>query len=201
MQKDNFFNRMTGRGELPISKMTGFHPPEDEEHEYIEKIMHKKISRELLSSALWSIIGIAFVIIYIYVHIKSKLEISVYFFVTLGVFALIVIVNAYRFAIVDTKLDRIIEERKYAIKDVKVHHVMPGYGTNFGKLTVKIQDEQENVYYQEFTINRKMAKIYKNDTDTVFILIALNREKNIYSLLSRKEEQKEIEKNKEAAEE
>lgn len=201
MQKDNFFNRMTGRGELPISKMSGFHPPEDEEHEYIEKIMHKKISRELLSSALWSIIGIAFVIIYIYVHIKSKLEISVYFFVTLGVFALIVIVNAYRFAIVDTKLDRIIEERKYAIKDVKVHHVMPGYGTNFGKLTVKIQDEQENVYYQEFTINRKMAKIYKNDTDTVFILIALNREKNIYSLLSRKEEQKEIEKNKEAAEE
>ena len=68
---------MTGRGELPISKMSGFHPPEDEEHEYIEKIMHKKISRELLSSALWSIIGIAFVIIYIYVHIKSKLEISV----------------------------------------------------------------------------------------------------------------------------
>ena len=35
MQKDNFFNRMTGRGELPISKMAGLHPPEDEEHEYI----------------------------------------------------------------------------------------------------------------------------------------------------------------------
>lgn len=201
MQKDNFFNRMTGRGELPISKMTGFHPPEDEEHEYIEKIMHKKISRELLASALWSLIGIVFIAMYIYIHIKSKSEISVYFFVTLGVFALIVIVNAYRFAVVDTKLDKIIVERKYTIKDVKVHHVMPGYGTNFGKLTVKIQDEQENVYYQEFTINRKMAKIYKNDTDTVFILIALNREKNIYSLLSRKEEKKETEKNKEAAEE
>ena len=201
MQKDNFFNRMTGRGELPISKMTGFHPPEDEEHEYIEKIMHKKISRELLASALWSLIGIAFIVMYIYIHVKSKLEISVYFFVTLGVFALIVIVNAYRFTVVDTKLDKIIVERKYTIKDVKVHHVMPGYGTNLGKLTVKIQDEQENVYYQEFTINRKMAKIYKNDTDTVFILIALDRGKNIYSLLSRKEEQKEEEKNKESAEE
>lgn len=199
MQKDNFFNRMTGRGELPISKMTGFHPPEDEEHEYIEKIMHKKISRELLSSALWSIIGIAFIIIYIYVHIKSKLEISVYFFVTLGVFALIVIVNTYRFAIVDKKLDNIIKERKYTIKDVKVHHVMPGYGTNLGKLIVKIQDEKGNVYYQEFTIDRKMTKIYKHDTNTVFILIALDRNKNIYSILSRKEEQKEEEKNKEAA--
>lgn len=77
---------------------------------------------------------------------------------------------------------------------------MPGYGTNFGKLTVKIQDEQENVYYQEFSLNRKMAKMYKNDTDIAFILIALDRNKNIYSLLSKKEEQKK-EKSEEAAEE
>ena len=153
---------MTGRGELPISKVAGLHPPDDEEHEYIEDIMHKKISRELLASVLWSIIGIAFIIVYIYIHVKSK--------------------------------------SKYTIRDVKVHHVMPGYGTNFGKLTVKIQDEQENVYYQEFTLNRKMAKMYKNDTDTAFILIALDRNKNIYSLLSKKEEQKK-EKSEEAAEE
>ena len=106
----------------------------------------------------------------------------------------------YRFAVVDKKLDKIVKERKYTIRDVKVHHVMPGYGTNFGKLTVKIQDEQENVYYQEFTLNRKMAKMYKNDTDTAFILIALDRNKNIYSLLSKKEEQKK-EKSEEAAEE
>lgn len=200
MQKDNFFNRMTGRGELPISKMAGLHPPEDEEHEYIEDIMHKKISRELLASVLWSIIGIAFIIVYIYIHVKSKSEITIYFFITLAVFAMIVIVNTYRFAVVDKKLDKIVKERKYTIRDVKVHHVMPGYGTNFGKLTVKIQDEQENVYYQEFTLNRKMAKMYKNDTDTAFILIALDRNKNIYSLLSKKEGQKK-EKSEEAAEE
>ena len=109
-------------------------------------------------------------------------------------------INTYRFAVVDKKLDKIVKERKYTIRDVKVHHVMPGYGTNFGKLTVKIQDEQENVYYQEFTLNRKMAKMYKNDTDTAFILIALDRNKNIYSLLSKKEEQKK-EKSEEAAEE
>lgn len=186
---------MTGRGELPISKMAGLHPPEDKEHEYIEDIMHKKISRELLASVLWSIIGIAFIIIYIYIHVKSKSEITIYFFVTLAVFVLIVIVNTYRFAVVDKKLDKIVKERKYVIRNVKVHHVMPGYGTNFGKLTVKIQDEQENVYYQEFTLNRKMAKMYKNDTDTVFILIVLDRDKNIYSLLNKKEE-----KNEEAAE-
>ena len=45
-----------------------------------------------------------------------------------------------------------------------------------------------------------MAKMYKNDTDTAFILIALDRNKNIYSLLSKKEEQKK-EKSEEAAEE
>ena len=178
---------MTGRGELLISKMAGLHPPEDEEHEYIEDIMHKKISRELLASVLWSIIGIAFIIVYIYIHVKSKSEITIYFFITLAVFVMIVIVNTYRFAVVDKKLDKIVKERKYTIRDVKVHHVMPGYGTNFGKLTVKIQDEQENVYYQEFTLNRKMAKMYKNDTDIAFILIALDRNKNIYSLLSKKE--------------
>lgn len=200
MQKDNFFNIMTGRGELPISKMAGLHPPpEDEEHEYIKNIMHRKISRELLSSVLWSIIGVAFIIIYIYIHVKSKSEITIYFFVTLTVFVLIVIVNTYRFVVVDKKLDKIVKERKYVIRNVKVHHVMPGYGTNFGKLTVKIQDEQKNVYYQEFTLNRKMAKMYKNDTDTVFILIVLDKDKNIYSLLSKKEEQKE-EKSEEVAE-
>ena len=79
LQKDNFFNRMTGRGELPISKVAGLHPPDDEEHEYIEDIMHKKISRELLASVLWSIIGIAFIIVYIYIHVKSKSEITIYF--------------------------------------------------------------------------------------------------------------------------
>ena len=44
-----------------------------------------------------------------------------------------------------------------------------------------------------------MAKMYKNDTDTVFILIVLDRDKNIYSLLRKKEEQKE-EKSEGAAE-
>ena len=38
MQENNFVNKITGRGEKPISKMLpGFHPPDDEEHEYILK--------------------------------------------------------------------------------------------------------------------------------------------------------------------
>ena len=48
MQENNFVNKITGRGEKPISKMPGFHPPDDEEHEYILTKIHKNLKKVFL---------------------------------------------------------------------------------------------------------------------------------------------------------
>lgn len=49
MQENNFVNKITGRGEKPISKMPGFHPPDDEEHEYILKKIQKNLKKRRLA--------------------------------------------------------------------------------------------------------------------------------------------------------
>ena len=71
MQENNFVNKITGRGEKPISKMPGFHTPDDEEHEYILKKIQKNLKKETVSSGSWMIVGIIIVIMYIRLYFNQ----------------------------------------------------------------------------------------------------------------------------------
>lgn len=53
MQENNFITKITGRGEIPINKMPGFHPPNNEEHEYILQRVEKNLKKEITTSVLW----------------------------------------------------------------------------------------------------------------------------------------------------
>ena len=45
MQDNSFITKMTGRGELPIGKMPGFEPPDDETHEIILERFKKQMRK------------------------------------------------------------------------------------------------------------------------------------------------------------
>ena len=115
MQENNFVNKITGRGEKPISKMPGFHPPDDEEHEYILKKIQKNLKKETVSSGSWMIVGIIIVIMYIRMYFKSTSDDKGYILMAAGVFGVMALICAYRLFFVDKQISNIVKEKKYQI--------------------------------------------------------------------------------------
>ena len=67
-----------------------------------------------------------------------------------------------------------------------IHHIMPGFGTRLGKLTVKICDASDdnvgNVYNYEFVINKKVSKAYRKNKDIVLTVIEIDKQNELYNL-------------------
>lgn len=188
MQKNNkFIAKMTGKGEVPIENMTGFHPPDDAEHEAISKKIRKKIKREKISSCLWAAISLAFVVLYVYLIVNSDIEKKEYLALSALVFCAIAFVCIYKVVFIDTKIIKVFDSREYQLKDVNVHHLMPRFGVSLGKSIAKVSDinvidgiesEQSEtglkVYNYEFDINRELKKVYRKNHNAVFTLISMS---------------------------
>lgn len=173
---------MTGHGEIPINKMPGFHPPNDEEHEYIFKRVEKNLKKEITTSVLWLLISLMISAFYVYMYITSTADNKKYMLVAAGVFLIMAGVSIYRLVAVDRMIDNIIENREYELRTARVRHLMPGFGTNFARTEAKIQDEQGNVYSYEFVLNRKLVKRFKKEPETEFLIVKLNEKKEMYSI-------------------
>lgn len=104
----------------------------------------------------------------------------------LAAFVVIAVVTIYKYVFIDKKADAIVNEKKYKVAPAMIHHIMPGFGTRFGKLTVKICDASDdnvgNVYNYEFVINKKVSKAYRKNKDIVLTVIEIDKQKELYSL-------------------
>ena len=174
MQDNSFITKMTGRGELPIGKMPGFEPPDDETHEIILERFKKQMRKETVSY------------IVMYFRMDAKADAKKGILVALAAFVVIVIVNIYKYVFIDKKADAIVNEKKYKVAPAMIHHIMPGFGTRLGKLTVKICDASDdnvgNVYNYEFVINKKVSKAYRKNKDIILTVIEIDKQKELYSL-------------------
>ena len=72
MQDNSFITKMTGRGELPIGKMPGFEPPDDETHEIILERFKKQMRKETVSTVFWTIMSLFFIITYIVMYFRRR---------------------------------------------------------------------------------------------------------------------------------
>lgn len=183
MQENSFINKITGRGELPISKMPGFHPPDNGEHEYISNRVQKNLKKETVTTGLWFFISILITIFYLYMYFIVNTTNKKYMLLAAGVFVIMSLISVYRLFFVDKVIRKIIESREYQIRSACVHHVMPGFGTNLGKAEVKMQDENGNVYCYEFVLTKKLAKQYKKQPETEFLLIKIDEKKERYGIM------------------
>lgn len=188
MQENNkFIAKMTGKGEVPIENMIGFHPPDDAEHEAISKKIRKKIKREKISSCLWAAISLAFVVLYVYLIVNSDIEKKEYLVLSALVFCAIAFVCIYKVVFIDTKIIKVFDSREYQLKDVNIHHLMPGFGVSLGKSIAKVSDINVidgiesghsetglKVYNYEFDINRELKKVYRKNHNAVFTLISMS---------------------------
>ena len=86
MQENNFITKITGRGEIPINKMPGFHPPNNEEHEYILQRVEKNLKKEITTSVLWLIISLMISVFYLYMYITSNADNKKYMLIASAVF-------------------------------------------------------------------------------------------------------------------
>lgn len=183
MQENSFINKITGRGELPISKMPGFHPPDDEEHEYISNKVQKNLKKETVTTGLWFVVSILITIFYLYMYFMVNTTNKKYMLLAAGVFVIMSLISVYRLLFVDKVIRKIIENREYQIRNACIHHVMPGFGMNLGKTEVKMQDENGNVYCYEFVLTKKLAKQYKKQPETEFLLIKIDEKKERYGIM------------------
>lgn len=183
LQGNNFINKMTGKNEHPISQISGFRPPNDNEHQIILKRAEKKYRKEEAASVMMTIISFIFIIMYVYMYFHSKSDNKMYILFVAGIFVIIAGINIYKLFGVDIATKKIIQNRSYRIRKVRIHHFMPGFGANIGRPEVKIQDENGDVYSYEFIINGKMKRAYSKNKSIEFCLIELNKEKSKYCLM------------------
>ena len=108
MQENNFITKITGRGEIPINKMPGFHPPNNEEHEYILQRVEKNLKKEITTSVLWLIISLMISVFYLYMYITSNADNKKYMLIASAVFFIMAGISIYRLAVVDKMVDDII---------------------------------------------------------------------------------------------
>ena len=178
---------MTGRGELPIGKMPGFEPPDDETHEIILERFKKQMRKETVSTVFWTIMSLFFIITYIvmYFRMDAKADAKKGILVALAAFVVIAVVTIYKY-VFDKKADAIVNEKKYKVAPAMIHHIMPGFGTRLGKLTVKICDAGDdnvgNVYNYEFVINKKVSKAYRKNKDIILTVIEIDKQNELYNL-------------------
>lgn len=111
MQDNSFITKMTGRGELPIGKMPGFEPPDDETHEIILERFKKQMRKETVSTVFWTIMSLFFIITYIvmYFRMDAKADAKKGILVALAAFVVIAVVTIYKYVFIDKKADAIVK--------------------------------------------------------------------------------------------
>lgn len=193
MQENNFVNKITGRGEKPISKMPGFHPPDDEEHEYILKKIQKNLKKETVSSGSWMIVGIIIVIMYIRMYFKSTSDDKGYILMAAGVFG----VNGPDMCIspvfcrqTDFKYRK---RKKISGKKCKNPSHNAWIRNNIWKSRSKSTRRKRNRLQLRFRLERKDKKRIQKNPETEFLLIKLDEKKEMYSItLPKKDNQEEM---------
>lgn len=178
MQENSLIAKITGKGELPINKMSGFRTPDKEEHEVISAKITYKLRKETALAILWIGVGILFIYMYLYLFFHVNPDKKNSFLLSAAVFFIMILISLYRFFFVDLIVSKAIKDKSYTVRKVKIHHFMPGIRKN----TVKIQDEKGSVYYYEFILSHKQKKIYKKNPDAEFTIIKLDGDKDIYSI-------------------
>ena len=104
------------------------------------------------------------------------------------------LICAYRLFFVDRQIADIVKEKKYQVRNAKIHHIMPGFGTTFGKAEAKVQDENGTVYSYDFALSGKIKREYKKNPETQFLLIKLDEKKEMYNItLPKEDNQEEVE--------
>ena len=106
MQDNSFITKMTGRGELPIGKMPGFEPPDDETHEIILERFKKQMRKETVSTVFWTIMSLFFIITYIvmYFRMDAKADAKKGILVALAAFVVIAVVTIYKYVFIDKNI-------------------------------------------------------------------------------------------------
>lgn len=173
---------MMGSGEIPISRMQGFRPPDDAEHEKIQAKVKKNMKRSVVSVSFYSLVSLIFIVMYMYIYFTVKTKNKVVLFTVVGIFAVAIIINIYRFVRIDKVVADIVERRDYLLCPARIHHLMPSFGTQFGNQTAKIQDMSGNVYAYEFLLNRQLKKIYKKNENAEIFIIKLDEKRELYSI-------------------
>lgn len=167
MQENNFVNKITGRGEKPISKMPGFHPPDDEEHEYILKKIQKNLKKETVSSGSWMIVGIIIVIMYIRMYFKSTSDDKGYILMAAGVFGVMALICAYRLFFVDKQISNIVKE-KISGKKCKNPSHNAWIRNNIWKSRSKSTRRKRNRLQLRFRLERKDKKRIQKIRNRIF---------------------------------
>lgn len=181
MQENQFFKKMTNKGEISIRQMMGFHEPIAYEHDYILQSTEKKSLKSFITTIFWIIICSFFMAMYLKLWSTTQTINRRYFLVAAIVFGIMICVSCYRYICIDVKIRKIVNEKEYRVKNVKIHHTMPAI-VSVGKTTVKVNDEKGNVYSYEFSLNRRLKRIYKNNPNADFTVIEFDRNKEMYGI-------------------
>lgn len=175
---------MSGKNELDIDTLTGFREPTKEEHEQLFTLINKNYKKVMISSIFWMIAFSLIAIFYTVMSIaSSNSEYSSFYGLTIFIFIFLLVSCIYKFTAIDLKTYKSIKSDDYAVRNVKIHHLMPWTGTTYGRGSAKIKDENENVYFYDFKVNKKIKKKYKENPETLFLLTKINSKKALYNLL------------------
>lgn len=178
----NMLSKISGKGELPIDKMPGFREPDESEAEEIEKRLKKILNRDTVTTAAWSVLALAFTVMYCGIFIARSAD-DMIILVAAGIFFVITLLGIGHILRVDVRTLKAVKARQYTLRETWIDHVVPGFSTVGGKAAAKIRDENGHVYSHEFTLNRKLKKINKEDPQKEFLVIRMQT--GLYCLLNK----------------
>lgn len=182
MQENKFIDRILHTDEIPMKRMQGFREPTDEEHEIILNRVIKNLRKETVSMFLYSVMCIAFAIMYVVMFFRSDNKNDYIMLAVAGFFALIIVINVYKFIKVDRYVKNIVEKKDYVLRNVRIKNLELGFGPQIGKSNARVTDESGNVYGYDFVLNRKMKKIYRKNENAEFTVLKFDEKRDMYSI-------------------
>ena len=168
---NKFISKLSGSGELHISKLQGFHEPDMDKK--TEKRLKKILKKNCVSTAAWATISFLFAVMYGYVYLSGE-KTGMVFLVAPIVFLVMSLMGGASFILIDLKTYKAVCGQQYEMRSVQVDHISPGFSTTGGKAAAKIKDENGNVYSHEFPMNKRLKKLIKKDPEREFFVIRVN---------------------------
>lgn len=164
------FSKLAGSNELPIGRMPGFHEPGPVEAKRLGKRLKNNTRKAIATTAAWTAGSILFAAMYGRMYLGARKTV---FLAALAVFLFMSVMGILNIALVDIRTYRAVESGQYTLRNAWIDHISPGFATSGGKAAAKIRDENGNVYSHEFTLNKRLRKIYKKDPEREFLVIRL----------------------------
>lgn len=174
--RKELFKTIVGDGEVPIEQLTDF-DNDKSDRENVERLMIKNIKLDNISSLLLILTGAAFSAIYAYMYFNTYK--NPYLLTASAIFAMLVLTSIYKI-VVNKKIFKSVKNGKYDCTAVTIHHFMPEISIISGKSTVKIQDTKGNVYSYEFSLSRKLKKMYKKNPNMQFVVVSVQSVKKYF---------------------